>query len=64
VKADATDGAEDSGGGVLSIRVNPQYRDYLKRLAEHERVCVSALLDRAVADHAKLLKFPEAPPKR
>jgi hypothetical protein len=61
-KAVEREAARDPGG-LISLRVSQEYREYLRRLADHERVCLSALLDRAVAGHAERLRFPN-PPRR
>jgi hypothetical protein len=55
------------GGGtstIFSVRMSPEYRAFLSRLAEHERCGVADVFDRAVADYACKVKFPEPVPKR
>jgi hypothetical protein len=49
---------------VLSVRMSREYREFLNRLAEHERCGVADVIDRAIADYAKKVKFGEQPPKR
>jgi hypothetical protein len=49
---------------IVSIRVASDYRDWLDRLAEFERVNLSDLLDRAITRYARDVGFKEAAPKR
>jgi hypothetical protein len=56
-----------AGGGpttILSVRMSPEYRAVLSRLAEHERCGVADVIDRAIADYARKVKFTESFPKR
>jgi hypothetical protein len=49
---------------VNTFRSTPDWRDWVARLAESERIGVPDLIDRAVAEYAKKVGFPEPPPKR
>jgi hypothetical protein len=49
---------------VNTFRSTPDWRDWATRLAESERIGVPDLIDRAVADYAKKVDFPEPPPRR
>jgi hypothetical protein len=48
----------------LVIRATPEWREWLKRAALHERTTVADFLDRAAADRAKANGFPDPPPVR
>jgi hypothetical protein len=45
------------------VRMTREYSDWLDRLASKERMSVSTLIDRAVAEYAARIGF-EAPPER
>jgi hypothetical protein len=45
------------------VRMTREYSDWLERLASKERMSVSTLIDRALADYAERAGF-EAPPER
>lgn len=45
------------------VRMTREYSDWLDRLASQERMSVSTLIDRALADYAKRISF-ESPPAR
>jgi hypothetical protein len=45
------------------VRMTREYSDWLDRLASKERMSVSTLIDRAVAEYANRIGF-EAPPER
>lgn len=49
---------------IVSVRVSPDFRGWLDRLAEHERIGLSDLFDRALTRYAREAGFKEAPPKR
>ena len=49
---------------VNTFRSTPAWRNWAARLAESERVRVPDLIDRALAEYAKKVGFPERPPKR
>jgi len=49
---------------IVSIRVATDYRDWLNRLADHERINTSDLIDRAITRYAREVGFKEMPPKR
>jgi hypothetical protein len=49
---------------VNTFRSTPAWRDWVARLAESERTGVPDLIDRALAQYAKKVRFPEPPPKR
>jgi hypothetical protein len=49
---------------IVSIRVAPEYRDWLDRLADFERVNTSDLFDRAMTRYAREVGFKEAAPRR
>jgi hypothetical protein len=57
--------AADVGPEMLAkgVRMTREYSDWLDRLAAQERMSVSTLIDRALADYAKQSGF-EAPPAR
>ena len=54
-----------SGPQMLAkgIRMTREYADWLERLASSERMSVSTLIDRAIADYARRAGFQE-PPER
>jgi hypothetical protein len=49
---------------IMSIRGAPEWKAWLDRLAEHDRSTSVQVIDKALADYARKVKFPEAPPKR
>jgi hypothetical protein len=49
---------------VNTFRSTPDWRDWVARLAESERIGVPGLIDRAMADYAKRAGFSDPPPKR
>ena len=51
-------------GMILSVRGTPEWRDWLNRLAEHNRVKVADAIDHAVVAWARQTGFTEPPPKR
>jgi len=52
-----------SGAKSVAFRVSGEYAAWLERAAAHDRSSVSAFLDRAAANYAKIIQF-EAPPSR
>jgi uncharacterized protein (DUF1778 family) len=60
----ASKGSEAPASVIVSIRVSSEYRDWLNRLAEFERVNLSDLLDRAITRYARDVQFKEVAPKR
>ena len=46
-----------------AFRMSGAYAEWIERFANSERVSVASLLDRALAEHAKVLGF-EVPPDR
>lgn len=48
----------------LVVRTSSEWREWLKRAADHERTTVADFLDRAAADRAHRNGFQEEPPKR
>jgi hypothetical protein len=48
---------------AFGLRSTPEWRDWVLRMADKERVGVSDLVDRALALYAEHIKF-ELPPKR
>jgi hypothetical protein len=49
---------------IVSVRVSADFRAWLDELAEHERMGLSDIFDRAVVDYARKVGFPKAAPKR
>lgn len=49
---------------VNTLRSTPDWRDWMARLAESERIGVPDLIDRALVDYARKVDFPEPPPRR
>ena len=49
---------------IVSVRVSADFRGWLDELAEHERMGLSDIFDRAVVDYARKVGFPKAAPKR
>lgn len=49
---------------AVVVRGCVEWRDWLKRLAEHDRTNMAELLDRATADYARNTGFEEKAPKR
>lgn len=48
----------------LVIRCTPEWRDWLNRLAEHDRTAMAGVLDRAARLYAHKIGFKEGAPKR
>src|SRR5262249_53709693 len=49
---------------IVSVRVSPEYRAWLDRLASFERIPISDLLDRALVAYAPQVGFKEVAPRR
>jgi hypothetical protein len=49
---------------VNTFRSTPDWRDWVARMADSERIGVPDLIDRALVDYAKKVGFREPPPKR
>jgi hypothetical protein len=47
-----------------ALRMTQEYADWLERFAASERTTVSGILDRAAAELAKRVGYPEEPPPR
>jgi hypothetical protein len=54
---------ERSPNGLV-IRCSPEWRDWLKRLAEHDRTSMAEVLDRGAMDYARKVGFKEGAPRR
>jgi uncharacterized protein (DUF1778 family) len=48
----------------LTIRMTPQFREWLDKAAAHSRLNVSSFIEIAVIAHARRQGFQETPPKR
>jgi hypothetical protein len=51
-------------GNVLSIRGSNEWRDWVGRLADHSRLKVADVIDRALLAYAKQEGFTEVAPRR
>ena len=49
---------------TIGIRASGEWADWLERVAKHDRLTVSTLVDRAAALYAKSIGFAEDPPDR
>lgn len=49
---------------VISIKGTAEFRDWLNRLADHERVTAVAVIERALVEYAANHGFAEPAPKR
>lgn len=49
---------------VLSIKMTPDFHAWLGEVAESERDTVVKLVERAIVDYARRIKFPKTAPKR
>lgn len=56
--------AEAPKGNVLSIRGSGEWRDWVGRLADHNRLKVADVIDRALLAYAKQEGFNEPAPRR
>jgi excisionase family DNA binding protein len=57
-------GKERPAAGSVSIRVAPEYRDWLDRLAEFKRLTLVDVIDQALVKYARDEGFDEVAPKR
>src|SRR3954447_19084816 len=48
---------------IFSIRGTPEWREWLRRFAAHQRVTPTALVDQALAEVARRVGFVEPPPR-
>ena len=48
----------------LTVRMTPQFREWLDKAARHSRLNVSGFIEFAVIAYAKQQGFDETPPKR
>lgn len=49
---------------VLAVRGNPEWRDWVHRLADHMRLKSTDLIDRALVEMAQRNDFQEPAPRR
>lgn len=49
---------------IVSIKGSPEFRDWLYELADQERMTAVQLIERAVVEYARNVKFPKPAPKR
>jgi hypothetical protein len=49
---------------VLSMRGNPEWKEWLDRLSKHCRMSTAVCVDQAVMEFAKMRGFSEPPPER
>jgi hypothetical protein len=56
--------AEGPKGNVLSIRGSVEWRAWVGRLADHSRLKVADVIDRALLVYAKQEGFTESAPRR
>lgn len=67
-RKEASPGPKAEGPGprqmILSVRGTPEWRDWLNRLAEHNRVKTADAIDHALVAWARATGFIEPPPKR
>jgi hypothetical protein len=61
---DADDSPSNATPNGLVIRCLPEWRDWLNRLAEHDRTSMAGVIDRAAIDYARKIGFKEGAPKR
>ncbi len=52
------------GFRTIGIRVSDEYAEWLAQAARHDRVTISAYLDRAASDRARAIGFNEPAPER
>jgi uncharacterized protein (DUF1778 family) len=55
---------EGSSPNGLVIRCSDEWREWLKRAAEHEQGSMAAFIDHAVRHYARKIGFKEGAPKR
>jgi hypothetical protein len=49
---------------VLMIRGRQGWKEWVRRVAEHDRASLNDLVDRAIARYAREIGFGETPPER
>jgi hypothetical protein len=49
---------------VLAVRGRQAWKDWIDRLAAHDRSSINELIDRALARYAREIGFKEVPPER
>jgi hypothetical protein len=49
---------------LIQIRAMPDWKEWVKELAEHDRCDVVDLIDRALVAYARQVKFAKAAPRR
>jgi hypothetical protein len=49
---------------IVSVRCSLEFRAWLDGLADHERISVSDLFDRAMTSYARDIGYKKIPPKR
>jgi hypothetical protein len=49
---------------VLAVRGRQVWKDWIDRLAAHDRSSINELIDRALARYAREIGFKEVPPER
>jgi hypothetical protein len=55
---------EPEGMTTRGVRMTAKYGAWIDKLAASERISVASLIDRALANYAKLVRFEEEPPER
>jgi len=63
-KRPAGEPAKQPKGVLPAVRGSDEWRAWVERLAEFDRVSFPILIDRALAEYAKGIGFAEPPPKR
>jgi hypothetical protein len=49
---------------TVAVRATTEWKEWLDRLAEHERLTVADVIDQALVKYARDKGFPEIAPKR
>lgn len=49
---------------AIGIRANPEWVEWVERLARHFRTTSVGIIDRALSEFAKAQDYPEPPPDR
>jgi hypothetical protein len=62
--ADPSEDAKPTRPNGLIVRGSKEWREWLGRLAEHDRTTMADLIDRAVVDYARKVGFGEGAPRR
>jgi hypothetical protein len=63
-KRPAGEPAKQPKGVLPAVRGSEEWRAWVDRLCDFDRVPYPVLIDRALAEYAKSVGFKEAPPKR